>query len=235
MNDMSNAPVPRSSPTSVLQIWSRALTKPSEQTYADIASSPAAKASTAFLWVFVASLIQIFLTALFQNQMMGTYMGQLGLDPDMFGPRSGLAAVLTTALCGAPLGAAVATLVFGISVFVIQWLAKMFGGTGTYDQLAYALASIGAPYAILVGILSPFSAVQYVGFCIGGILFLAFFYILFLQVTAVKGVNRISWGAAFGAVLIPIAVIGFLCACLVGVTLAALMPVFQETFPNFSP
>lgn len=235
MNEMSNAPVPESTPGTVLQIWGKALTRPSEQTFSGIASSPNARATTAYLWIFVASLIQIFLAALVQSQLLGTYMAQYGLDPEMFGARSGIAAILTTALCGAPLGAVVTTLVFAISVFVIQWLAKMFGGTGTYDQMAYALASIGAPYAIIVGILTLFSAIPYVGLCFSGILFLAFFYILALQVMAVKGVNQISWGAAIGALLIPILAIGFLCACLIGVSIAALLPVIQETTPNFTP
>jgi MFS family permease len=234
MNEMTNAPVPERTPNSVLQTWRKALTQPNEQTFVEISSSPEAKATTAYLWVFVASLIQIFLTALVQSQLLGTYADQFGLG-DTFGPRSGLVSTLVGAICGAPLGAVVVTLFFAISVFIVQWIAKMFGGTGTADRLAYAMAAIIAPYTIISGIASLFSIVPYVGWCVTTIFALAGLYVLALEIMAVKGVNQISWGAAIGSVLIPGLVIGFLCACLIGVSVAALMPIIQETTPNFSP
>jgi len=233
MNDMSNAPLPASGPTLVLQTWMKALTKPNEQTFVDIASSPNAKATTAYLWVFVASLIQIFLSALVQNQLVGTYMEQYGLG-DSLG-NGGISSVLIGAICGAPIGAAVTTLFFAIGVFIVQWIAKMFGGRGTSDQLAYAMAAIAAPYSIVAGIFTLLAAIPYVGFCFSAILAIAGIYILVLQVMAVKAVNQISWGAAIGSLLIPGLVIGFICACLVGVSVAALMPLIRESVPNITP
>lgn len=233
MNDMSNEPIPAAGPTPVLQVWGKALTKPSEQTFVEIASSPNARASTAYLWVFVAFLIQFFLVSLVQSQLIGTYMDQSGIG-NSFGNRSP-ASILVFALCGAPVMAAISTLFFAIGVFIIQWIAKMFGGIGTADKLAYAMAAIVAPYSIAAGILSLFAAIPYVGLCFSVILSIAGLYILVLEVMAVKAVNQISWGAAIGSVLIPGLVVGFICACLVGVSIAALMPVFRETIPNFAP
>lgn len=236
MNDMSNAPapLPDRNPDSVLQVWRKALTQPNEQTYVEIASRPEAKATTAYLWVFVASLIQIFLVGLIQSQLLGTYGDQFGLG-EQFGPRSGFASILVSALCAAPIGAALNTLFFAIGVFVIQWIAKLFGGIGTTERLTYAMGAIVAPYILISGIGSLFSAIPYVGWCITTIFALAGLYVLVLEIMAVKGVNQISWGAAIGSVLIPGLVIAFLCACLIGVSLAFLLPVLQETVPNFSP
>lgn len=235
MNDMSNEPIQANGPTPILQIWGKALIKPSEQTFVEIASSPNAKATTAYLWVFVASLIQIFLVALVQSQLYGNLAEQYGLGGEMFGNRSGVASVLIGAICGAPIGAVVTTLFFAISVFVIQWIAKMFGGTGTSDQLAYSMAAIAAPYSIISGIVTLFAAIPYVGFCFSAILAIASIYILVLEVMAIKGVNQISWGAAIGSLLIPGLVIGFICACLIGVSVAALLPMIREASPNFVP
>lgn len=235
MNDMSNEPMPVAGPTPVLQVWGKALTKPSEQTFVEIASSPNARASTAYLWVFVAFLIQFFLFALVQNQIAGGYMEQMGFGDDFSFGNRGTSAVLLGAICGAPVLAVISTLFFAIGVFVIQWIAKMFGGTGTADKLAYAMAAIVAPYSIAVGILSLFAAIPYVGLCFSVILSIAGLYIVVLEVMAVKAVNQISWGAAIGSVLIPGLVVGFICACLVGLSIAALMPVFRETIPNFVP
>jgi hypothetical protein len=126
-------------------------------------------------------------------------------------------------------------LFFAIGVFIVQWLAKMFGGRGNAEQLAYAMAAISAPYSIIAGVLTLLSAIPYLQYCFGPLLFVAGIYVFVLNVMAVKGVNQVSWGAAVGSLLIPGLVIAFLCACLVGVSVAALMPVLRETVPNFAP
>lgn len=235
MEDMPAAPLPESTTDSVLQTWRRALTRPDERTYAAIAASPRAKATTAFLWVFVASLIQIFLAALVQSQVYENMAVTLGLDPEMFGPRSTLVNLLIGAICGAPIGALITTLVFAAVTFVVQWLAKMFGGRGTYDQLAYALAAIVAPFSIISAFASLFSLIPYAGFCITVVMALAAIYILVLEVMAVKGVNQIGWGAAIGSLLLPAFVVGFICACLAAGLAALLIPVIRETAPGIRP
>lgn len=233
MNEMPVAPVPdvpEPRPESPIQIWQKALTRPNEQTYAEIASSPHAKASTAYLWMFVAYLIQLFLSALVSNRAMQALATQYGYGQYL--QNRGFGSTLVGAICGAPIGAIIGTLFFALGIVIIQWLARTFGGRGTTDQLAYAVAAILAPYLILSGIVGLFSAIPYVGYCISAILALVGLYILFLEITAVKGVNGISWGAAIGAVLIPIAVVAFLCACLIGGSLAALVPVIRNAVPT---
>jgi len=230
---MSDAPAPVSGPTPVMQTWMKALTKPSEQTFVEIAASPNAKASTAYMWVFVASLIQSFLVALVQSRLVGTYMEQYGVGGN-FG-NGGIATTLIGAICGAPVLAGLTTLFFAIGVFVIQWIAKMFGGRGTSDKLAYTLAAIVAPFSLVVGILSLFSAIPFVGLCFSAILSIAGIYVFVLEVLAVKAVNQVSLGAAIGSLLIPGLVIGFLCACLIGVSMAVLVPMIQQATPTFTP
>ena len=230
---MPEVPSAMSGPTPVMQTWMKALTKPSEQTFAEIAASPNAKATTAYVWVFIASLVQFFLTTLVQNRMMGTYMEQFGLGSAL-GER-GIGSILIAAICGAPIGAAVSTLFFAIGVFIVQWIAKMFGGRGTSDQLAYSMAAITAPYSIVAGLLTLLAAIPYAGYCFSGILAIAGIYVLVLNVMAVKGVNQISWGAAIGSLLIPGLVIGLLCACLVGVTVATILPAIRDAAPNLTP
>ena len=150
MNELPNppAPEPEAKPDSVFNIWWRALSKPNEQTYAALASSPKATATTAYLWMFIASLIQFFLSALVQRQMFNN-LERYGIDIGNLGPQGGFGAILVSLICVAPILAALSTLAFAVMTAIMQWLAKMFGGTGTYDQLAYALAAIAAPLTIL--------------------------------------------------------------------------------------
>jgi len=219
MNDQMNAPISSmpsgSGPTPFYQVWINALTKPNEQTFAAMANSGDAKATTAYLWVFAGSLVQIFFSALVQSAMMRNLLQQVGSNGNggQFGG-GGIGARLIGAICGAPVGAVIVTLFFAIGIYIIQWIAKMFGGKGTPDQLAYTMASIAAPYSIIAGLFILLSAIPFVGLCFSVILGIAGLYVLVLQVMAIKGVNQFGWGQAIGSLFIPGLVIGIFCGCL---------------------
>ena len=66
---------------------------------------------------------------------------------DQFGSE-GLASILITAICGAPDCCGDFHRVFAIFVVIVQWVAKMFGGRGTSDQLAYTIGAIMAPFSL---------------------------------------------------------------------------------------
>jgi len=223
MNDQMNAPMSSmpsggGGPVPFYQVWINALTKPNEQTYIDIANSPTAKASTAYMWVFISSLVSSFLSLLVQGAVIRGQLSSVG-DGKL---ASGFIGIAITLLCGTPIAAAVYTLIFAILTALTQWIAKMFGGSGNNDQIAYVFAAIGVPYTLISGVFILLSAIPYVGFCFRIILGLAGFYILFLEITAVKAINQLDWGRAAGSVLIPGASILFLCCCLVfGVSMIA--------------
>jgi len=235
---MSNAPAPSSGGSKPFyQVWIDALTKPNEQTFADIASSPNAKATTAYIWVFVGYLIEFFLTALVSSARMASLRGVLGQygmgnGGGALGGGGGIVTTLVAAVCGGPILAVIATVFFAIWTAIIQWVAKMFHGQGTNEQLAYAFASILAPFAIVSGVLSLFAAIPFVGLCFNAILAIAGIYILVLNIMAAKAVNRFGWGEAAGSVLIPGLAIGLLCCCLIGgismVAGAAFKNIFQQ-------
>ncbi len=213
MNDMSNTPVMPAGPKPFFQVWMDALTKPSESTFAEMAASPNAKATTAYLWIFIGYLIEFFLSSLVQGVAMRRVLEQYGNGGQF---ANGFGGGLITAICGAPIIAVVATIFFAIGTAIIQWVAKMFGGKGNSGQLAYVLAAILAPFSIVAGVLGLLSAIPFIGLCFSIIVAVAGLYILVLEIMAIKGVNQFGWGAAIGALFIPGLAIGFLCACLVG-------------------
>ncbi len=69
MAEYSNEPMaPGSGPEmSLIDTWIAAFTKPNEGTFARIVAQPGATTSKAFLWVFVASLITSFASAIAQT------------------------------------------------------------------------------------------------------------------------------------------------------------------------
>jgi hypothetical protein len=137
---------------------------------------------------------------------------------------------LFTAICGAPIGALISVVFFALGAGVFQLIAKLFGGRGTYEQLAYVLAAIVTPFYFLSGALTLISAIPYVGACFGILGFVAALYVLYLEITAVKGVNQFGWGPAIATVLLPALVIA--CCVAVGIVsiFSMLGPEFAEMF-----
>ena len=152
MNEEMNAPV-SPEPEGVsgwFTTWMQAITKPNEQTFAEIGSSRNAKTSTAFLWVFIGSLVNSFILYLAQGALITSMLSDFS-DGSMFGSGAGFS--LISAICGAPIAAVISVIVFAIFTGVTQWVAKMFGGTGTFEKLAYTFAAITVPFSLISAIL----------------------------------------------------------------------------------
>jgi hypothetical protein len=231
MSEQMNTPMlpPPSGVSGWFSVWREAITKPSEQTFSRIALSPNVKLTTALLWIFLSSLISAFLSSLVQGQVMRQMMQNYGVDglPQTTG--NGLIA----AICGAPIGAVISVVMFVIVTGIVQVLAKLFGGQGTFEQLAYAFAAIATPFSLLSGFLALLSAIPWVGACFGVIGLLAGLYVIVLEVMAVKGVNRFGWGQALASFFLPVFVI--FCCLSVGAlaVLRALGPTISDNFRQF--
>src|SRR5574339_1099396 len=107
MNEPTNAPMlpPPSGFSQWMSVWREAITRPSDETFARLALSPSAKSSTAFLWIFLGSLVNFFLASLVQGAVMRQMMqnSDFGIEGIPAGTGGGLIA----AICGAPIGAVI--------------------------------------------------------------------------------------------------------------------------------
>jgi len=239
MSEYSNEPiVPGSGPAmSLIDTWIDAFTKPKEETYARIAAQPSASASKAFLWVFLASLLTslVSLVASLGGQQMENIRQLLppeiasqlpvGADP---------AVGIGTVICGAPVGALLAVIGFAIGTALVQWVAKLFGGTGTFDKLAYAFSSITVPYSVVASVLALLGMFPFVGILTGLISLALSIYLIVLEVLAVKAVNRLDTGKAVGSVLLPGLVIALLICCCIVVAFALMGPVIGNVFDSIN-
>jgi hypothetical protein len=228
---MSNVPTPSSGGSkSFFQVWIDALTKPNENTFAEMAALPNAKAMTAYIWVFVALLVELFFSFLVNGAVFRSALDRQGLGGSL--PGGGIGIALIGAVCGGPIAAVIGTIFFAIGAALIQWIAKMFGGKGTNDQLTYTFGAIAAPVYLISTVFVLLGAIPFVGICFRIITGLLGLYVLVLYIMATKGVNQFGWGEAAGSVLIPGFVIGLLCCCLVGgISMAAgagLKGLFQQ-------
>jgi hypothetical protein len=216
------------------KVWITAVTKPKEETYAMLASQPGAEAKKAYLWVFLTSLVTSIAVAIVQRAGLNSAMSQAFGQSGNYGSGPSIGASILSFLCGAPLGALFSVLIFMLVVAIIQWVAKMFGGSGDFNRLAYVFGAIGAPVSLVSAVLSLFALIPVVGICTGLISVLLFFYVLYLEIAAVKAINGFGWGAAIGSVLLPFVVLFILCVCVVAILSivlgAVLGPQIQDIF-----
>ena len=239
MNEQPNTPMsPQPSGfASWADTWMDALTKPTEQTFSAMASHPDAMTNgRAFTWVFLAGTLAAMISGVLQAvlQMAGIAPQVPGLDELMGNASSGPLVSLGIALCASPISGGISVLFFAIYIGIIQWVAKMFSGTGTFSQLAYTMAAISVPISLITSILSPFGTLNVVGYCVNGISVLVGFYALFLQLTAVKAVNKFGWGQAVGSYFLPLILLVCICGCLVFAMLSALGPAVGDVFSQIN-
>ena len=237
----SNAPMMSSSsgatgPAGWLSVWIKAVSQPNEQTFIEITDSPDATMKTAFLWVFLAGTVNGLVSGILQAILAVVGFNQAESLYGFGGSQaaSGVGAMLISAICGAPVAGIFSVIGLAIGAGIVQWIAKLFGGTGNFEKLAYAYAAITVPVTLVTMLLTPFSAVPYINICTGLLTLGIGLYVIFLNVTAVKAVNRFDWGKAAASVFLPAVVIVVLCGCIVGASLAILGPAIEEVFRNIN-
>jgi len=233
MSEFDNMPVmPPSAgapaPAGWIPVWIKAVTQPNEQTFVDITEHPDAQPKTAYIWMFFAGTLSAVVNGFVQA---ATVTRSLGEQSVFEGSTVG---VVVGAVCAAPIAGALSVLFFALGVAIIQWIAKLFGGTGSYDKLVYAIAAISMPFTLVSVVLLPLSLVPYGAVCTGLLGTGLGFYALFLQITAVKAVNRFGWGPAAGSVLLPGFLVLLICACVVILSLTLLGPVIGDVFNDIN-
>jgi hypothetical protein len=219
----SNAPImePKSGMAGWFSVWMKAVTKPTEQTFIEITESPDATIKTAFTWAALTGLLNGLLIGIV---LIASSAMQGGFSSDsMTGMLAFICIAPIVGIFGVPLGLAVAA---GLN----QWVAKLFGGTGTFEKLAYGYSAVMVPLLLVNSVITLFSLIPFIGLCISLFSYLIWGYQVFLQVVATKAVNRFGWGQAIGSVLIPTFVFVFIFACLAIVGLIVMGPAIGEVF-----
>jgi hypothetical protein len=236
MSQFDNTPIMPSSsrePGSAgwLPVWIKAVTQPNEQTFIDITDHPDALPKTAYIWIFLAGTLSMIVSGIIQAILVATGLGgQSGFE----GAGAAVGGSLIGMICISPFAGALSVLFFALGVAIIQWIAKLFGGTGSYDKLVYAMAAISVPVTLVSMLLVPFNAVPFLNICTGLLSIGLSFYALFLQVTAVKAVNRFGWGQAAGSVLLPGLTILIVCGCIVIGGLMLMGPMIGNVFSEIN-
>jgi len=226
------APATRS--LSWFDTWIRAVTKPSVANFEEIARDPGASLGRAYLWVALASIISSLISTLVItlqgtfSSLMSEQMGE-GVGGILFGSSIG------TILCGVPILVIVGLIGFTIITGVIQLIAKLLGGVGTFTATAYVVSAIGFSLGIVTSLLTLLNIIPFLACLTAPILIALGIYGIALQVIAVKAVHQFGWGSAVISVLglvILLAILGACVAAVVVAGLATLAPSIGNVFSN---
>jgi hypothetical protein len=208
----------------MFQTWINVLTKPGEATFEAERHSPNANLTTAIIWIIIAAFILAIFSALSAlisqligggASMMQMLAEQADLPPEVAAQMAvmtagGGVAAIGVAFCYALIFAPVGFLIGSAIYFII---AKLFKGTGSFEEQTYLMATFIAPLTIISGVAS---IVPILGGCVSSIIGI---YQLVLSYYAIKVAHQLTSGKAIGVVLIPV-LIAFLC---VGCSIAALL------------
>ncbi len=159
------------------KVWMDALFRPSLAVYETFLQDIHATPKRAYIWLIISGLINGVITAFIQPPQ-----------------RRSIVIVV-----GAPLHAIAAVLLIIMMAGLIQLLAQVLGGTGTYSKLVYALGTFNAPTTIISSLLLLIPYGLWINAAFG-------VYWAILSAIAVKVVHHFEWRKAIVATLPAIVV-----------------------------
>lgn len=205
--------------------WINVLTKPGEATFEDERNQPQAKLSTAVIWVVIAGAI----AAVFSG-ISAAISGLIGGGASMMGPlleqmppevqsqmgqylarSAGGAAGIGSAFCGTLI---IAPIAFLIGSAIWFGLAKLFGGTGNFEEQTYLLGTFTAPMMIIS---SALGVIPFLGGCLA---FFVSIYQIVLTYYTMKVSHNLTSGKALTVVLVPMILVILCMVC--GVMMAVM-------------
>jgi hypothetical protein len=210
----------------MFQTWMNVITKPGEAAFEAERHKPQANLTTALIWIVIAAVVLAIGNAI--SALIGSLIGggasmtqallsQADLPPEVAAQLSASTAAGAGGVIGAFCGALIiAPIFFLIGSGIYFLLAKLFGGTGNFEEQTYLLAAAAAPLTIVSGVVG---IIPFLGGCVG---LLIAVYQLVLNYFALKVAHGLTSGKAIAVVLIPVAIL-FLCICVAGIGFATMI------------
>lgn len=186
------------------EVWSMVLSNPSVVTFQTILSDVNANLNRGLIWVLIAGFISgvaSFITQLIFGGSAFNF-GQTSTTSSSLGAGFSFIFIFITPI--------IAVIGFVIGAGIIHISAKILGGQGDWDPLAYAMSAVYAPLSIIGGVASIIP-------CLGALVALgAGLYQIVLYVIAIKTVHQFGWfQAILSVLLIPLLLIGLAVCCIV--------------------
>ena len=209
--------------SAMFQTWLNVLTKPNEATFEQERHNPRASLTTAIIWMAIAAVAAAIFSAL--GSVIGSFIGGSAalLSPELL-ESADLPPEVAAQLAGFMVQGGVGIgfsfcliliipIGFLLSSAIYFGAAKIVGGSGSFEEQSYLLATFIAPLTIVSYVAN---VIPILGACVSCLIGL---YQLVLTYFALKTAHSLTSGSAVLAVVIAIVIWIVLAICLVAVPL----------------
>jgi Yip1 domain len=204
------------------EIWWDVWIHPGLAPFSTILNEPGHDVTRGFIWVgvtsFIVTLVSYLFSALVTRNLMANAFGG-----DLFRNYGGYAFFY---ICGIILSPLFAIIGIAISATIYHLFARIFKGHGNWNDLVFCLSAVSAPGTLVGGVVGLFSLLFYrtpLLIFLPALVGLAFgFYMIVLNVNAIRAAEDIGTWEAIGTMFIPTIIIVVLVTCC---TFAILIPV----------
>ena len=209
------SPPPPSSPPRWYQVWIQAITRPSVETYERFLRDPKCTVATAYIWMSIAAGIS-------SGAVLVTSITQIAGEASRSLPVTVLVLAFSFLLL-----VIIKLLSYSAGVGVTHVVARAFGGTGTFAQLAYVTAAYSTPLTIIGSIAGVVVKLLQGSIpmdleCLFSIVLLPLpFYYFHLALTGIRAAHKLTPASALAGALVSGGVI-FICGEM-GPSLVALL------------
>lgn len=205
-------------------IWFQAVTKPSEETYIEIARR--ADVKTAYIWLaisyLISNMVSLLIIGLSRSANGYSFFNDFGYD------LGGINPAVANLCCGLPLNISLGIALLSGMAALSNVIARGFGGVGDYRQLIYCFAAYNffLPAVSTAAILS--SQIIHGGAALLLLLlgYAVIIYDIVLNVRVIKAVHQIKTSQAITSSFLLLAIF----ACVVLVILVMLGPAVGNLF-----
>jgi hypothetical protein len=210
------------------EIWWDIWTRPGMESFQSLLSEPRHDSTRGFIWIAVTSFVMALISALFSTLVLKN------LVTDAFGGElyKGIGDFTLASLCGLILSPVGATIGLAVSAAIYHWVAGIFRGHGTWNNMVISLSAVSAPASIVGGVIGLISLLlinnPLLIFLPSLVAFVFAIYVIILNVFAVRVVEDIGTLEAIGTLFIPtIIVVIVITCCSLTILVPALTTIFQ--------
>jgi hypothetical protein len=204
------------------EIWWDVWIHPGLAPFRTILNEPGHDVTRGFIWVAVTSFIVSLVSYLFSAVVLRNLMRD-AFGGELFKNYGGYTLFYICVIILSPLFAIIG---IAISGAIYHLFAKIFKGHGNWNDLVFCLSAVSAPGTLVGGVVGLFSLLFFktpLLIFLPTLVLLAFgFYMIVLNVNAIRAAEDIGTWEAIGTMFIPTVIIVVLVACC---TFAILIPV----------
>jgi|GEM_PF-6313782 len=216
-------------------VWLRALTQPTQESYTALLRDPLASQKRVYGWTIVSNLVTwlilvITLVAMVNptlTEFLAEYGREYGIGISTMQNFEMLLGIILLALVPVQTVASLINLILTGAIYA--FVAAFVGGSGNYSRIVYLLGAWQAPYNILIGILIAILVlvkVSFVSVIVGTLIFGVLLYSIWLNLASLSTAHNLKWEKSCIVIVVG-AILSTILSCLFQIMLDGVLKLVE--------